>query len=199
VEPARPSTGTPQLPSTHEACRSTARRAFPPGSGRSRHCSRQRSGGCHPPPGARSWRFYAFSEPLEQPVRSSRNTLRRTRTNLRLLAPPLSRPGLFHPGNAPELSPSGLCSPRRSGPVSEPDPPVLLRRHRGAARQLRRFTPSEEAARAGKPTHTECPHGVVPSEALPPAALEPASRLFLSRACPAAPRPAGEPTNPDTS
>jgi len=27
-------------------------------------------------------------------------------------------PGLFHPGNAPGLSPSGLCSARRSGPVS---------------------------------------------------------------------------------
>jgi hypothetical protein len=31
---------------------------------------------------------------------------------------PRSRPGLFHPENAPELSPSGLCSARRSGPVS---------------------------------------------------------------------------------
>jgi hypothetical protein len=39
---------------------------------------------------------------------------------------PRSRPGLFHPENAPELSPSGPCSLRRSGPVSEPVPPVPL-------------------------------------------------------------------------
>jgi hypothetical protein len=59
---------------------------------------------------------------------------------------PQNRPGLFHPGNAPELSPSGLCSLRRSRLVSEPDPPMLLSYRRGDNLQLRRLTPSGEAA-----------------------------------------------------
>jgi len=42
------------------------------------------------------------------------------------LSVPLSRPGLFHPGNALELSPSGLCSARRSRPLSRPLPPMPL-------------------------------------------------------------------------
>jgi hypothetical protein len=33
---------------------------------------------------------------------------------------------LFHPGNAHELSPSRLCSARRSRPLSRPHPPVPL-------------------------------------------------------------------------
>jgi hypothetical protein len=69
---------------------------------------------------------------------------------------PRNRPGLSHPGNAPELPPSGLCSLRRSGPVSEPDPPVPLERRRSAARRLRRVDPSGEAARTCRSLPARC-------------------------------------------
>jgi hypothetical protein len=100
---------------------------------------------------------------------------------------PPSRPGLFHPGNAHELPPSGLCSLRRSRPVSRPDPPLPL----GAAETAPSASEVCSLRRGGtnrpRPDRTVCPPGVLPSEALPLAAVAPASRPLLSRAYPAAP------------
>jgi hypothetical protein len=93
-----------------------------------------------------------------------------------------NRPDLFHSGSALELSPSRLYSPRRSDCVSATDPPVLfhdaLRRHA----QLRRIAPFEERTTPSVNPAKSCPLGVLPSEALPPAAVESASRLLLSHA-----------------
>jgi hypothetical protein len=61
---------------------------------------------------------------------------------------PQNRPGLFHPGNAPELSPSGLSSARRCGCVSTPGPPVPLIRALRRRPRLRRLHPSGQPARS---------------------------------------------------
>jgi len=50
-------------------------------------------------------------------------------------------PGLFHPGNALELSPSGLCSARRFGSVSVAGPPLPFRDALCRRTRLRRFSP----------------------------------------------------------
>jgi hypothetical protein len=101
--------------------------------------------GCHPPSGAR-WTF----------LRPQRAASARTGPTSDRSHPPhrsehsSDRPGLFHPGNAPELSPSGLCSPRRSRFVSEPDPPVPLDATRWRCRRLRRVDPSAGATPTGR-------------------------------------------------
>jgi hypothetical protein len=53
-------------------------------------------------------------------------------------------PGLFHPGNTPVLSPSGLCSSRRSRPVSGPPPSMPFYTELSLYLRLRRFDPSEK-------------------------------------------------------
>jgi hypothetical protein len=57
------------------------------------------------PAGARSWRFYAYSE------RAAKGHS-------------LDTPGLFRPGNALELSPSGFPATRRGEHVSALLPPM---------------------------------------------------------------------------
>jgi len=63
---------------------------------------------------------------------------------------PLDLPGLFRPGNAPELPPSGPLASRRSKPVSGLLPPVSF--HVGLSRRsrLRRVTPSAKLVRTRK-------------------------------------------------
>lgn len=96
----------------------------------------------------------------------------------------LDFPGFFHPGNTLELSPSGLCSPRRFGTVSSTIPSLpfhvaLCRRLR-----LRRFTPSERRVQSSLSLTVLYPPGVLPFEVLPFPTVEPASRILLSRASP---------------
>jgi hypothetical protein len=57
---------------------------------------------------------------------------------------PHGLPGLFHPGNALVLPPSGLYSSRRSRPVSEPHPPLPFRAELSLRLRLRRVEPSEK-------------------------------------------------------
>jgi len=125
------------------------------------------------PAGARSWRFYAFSEPC-------RKGLHPTTT------------GLFHPANAHELPPSGPCSSRRSGLVSEASPPVplsdALSRHLGSEGLI-----PPGVGRAEPKPDDPSPLDVLPSEALPPAAVASASRDLLSRASSEARAEAHEP------
>jgi hypothetical protein len=99
-------------------------------------------GGCQPPSGARSQRFYALSEPSSprpwpaaaHEPKPARSTPTRCATRI-----PRDRPGLFHPGNARELPPSGLFSRRRSEPVSRLAPalPFVRRFPAVASRDLR--------------------------------------------------------------
>lgn len=175
MNPTRPWTGDPKPPKPTRGGPDGKWRASCTRTDRSRPGPIPRSGSCQLPLGARSWRFYAFSEPLSfraasrhprlpeesrpiprrrretRPPKEPRGALRREQPSAVCLPErSQNRPGLSHPGNAPELPPSGPCSPRRSGPVSEPDPPVPLGRRRNAALQLRRVAPSGEAARTSR-------------------------------------------------
>lgn len=74
------------------------------------------------PTEARSWRLYAFSEPmLSRALALASTALLRTRTCASTASgtSPAANPhylsGLFHPDDAHELPPSGLCTFERSG------------------------------------------------------------------------------------
>jgi hypothetical protein len=139
--------------------------------------------------------------PREEPGDASRRRQRRPpkKSARRRHHPerPRNRPGLSHPGNAPELPPSGPCSLRRSGLVSEPDPPVPLERRRSAARRLRRVDPSGEAARACRSLPARCALMAFSplrlSLPLPWSRLPDSSSHVLAQTCR---YPAGEPTRP---
>jgi hypothetical protein len=96
----------------------------------------------------------------------------------------LDLPGFFHPGNALELSPSGLCSPRRFGTVSSAVPSLPFHVALGRRLRLRRFTPSERQVQPSRSPTVLYPPGVLPLEVLPFPTVEPASRILLSRASP---------------
>jgi len=95
--------------------------------------------------------------------------------------------GCFTQTTLSSFSPSGLFPVQRGTHVSVNLPPVLLKRELSLFPQLRRVEPS---AQCEPPPITPKRHrqqllgplGVFPSEALPPAAVEPTSRPFLSRA-----------------
>jgi hypothetical protein len=70
--------------------------------------------------------------------------------------------GLFHPGNAPELPPTGLCSSRRSETRLRALPPLPLCTMLGRRTRLRRFAPSENRflERMRTPGRDPCPPDV---------------------------------------
>jgi hypothetical protein len=128
----------------------------------------------------RPQRTAPWRNPLAEPRAEAREPARNP-AQLRNL------PGVFHPSNALELSPSGLCPAQRGPHVSVSLPPMLLERELSLSPQLRRVEPSaqcEPLPTAPKRNRQRLlgPLGVLPSEALPPAVAEPTSRLFLSRA-----------------
>jgi hypothetical protein len=96
----------------------------------------------------------------------------------------LNLPGFFHPGNALELSPSGLCSPRRFGTVPSAIPSLPFHLELCRRLRLRRFRPSEKRVQPNLSLTVLCPPGVLPLEVLPFPTVEPASRILLSRASP---------------
>jgi hypothetical protein len=93
-----------------------------------------------------------------------------------------TQPGLFHPDNALELSPSGLLAVRRYGLISETKPPLPFGAALRRRVRLRRIDPSAKRPQLRCHAKGPCPPGVLPFEALPSTALVPASRLLLSRA-----------------
>jgi len=95
---------------------------------------------------------------------------------------PFSLPVLFHPGNTLELSPSRLRAAQRSDLVSESRPPLPFRAILRRRSRLRRVDPSAQRSQPSRSSTRHCLPGVLPSEALPPAAVAPTSRLLLSRA-----------------
>lgn len=130
--------------------------------------------------------FDALSEPLRSETRLQ-DPRAEAREPARHPAQLCNLPRMFHPSNALELSPSGLCPAQRGPHVSVSLPPVLLERELCLSPQLRRVEPSaqcEPLSTAPKRNRQRFlgPPGVLPSEALPPAVAEPTSRLFLSRA-----------------
>jgi hypothetical protein len=110
----------------------------------------------------------------------------------RRLAPRDPGPGLFHPGNAPGVSPSGPCTSRGAAPVSRPVLSCRSTRPRGRSatrtdRGSRALIPPESSYRGGPKTcRGRCPPGVLPSKALslPGGSSDrcPAKRLWRSQA-----------------
>jgi hypothetical protein len=94
-------------------------------------------------PGCPLAAFVALSELLRSESRWQ-GVRPRSSTLLRSFAQPYNLPGVFHPDNTLELSPSGLFPAQRRDHVSVSLPPVLLRRELGLAAQLRRVAPSAQ-------------------------------------------------------
>jgi hypothetical protein len=105
------------------------------------------------------------------------------RTNpLRTWRPPSQPSGSISPRKHLCTSPSGPCSFRRSAPVSGFAPPVPFGATLRRRVRLRRVPPSGKGPDWTEALPNLCPPGVFPSEALPFVAVDPASRLLLSRA-----------------
>jgi hypothetical protein len=100
------------------------------------------------PAGARSWRFYAFSEPVSSRLHRPKPALRQPKLTTR--QPKLTRsgvhpyylPGLFHPDNAHELPPSGRCTFQRSGACLQVPSSRAVGRWSQPVPRLRRVDPS---------------------------------------------------------
>lgn len=89
-------------------------------------------------------------------------------------------PGFFHPGNVLELSPSRLSATRRSRRVSAPHPSVSFDAELSRRVRLRRVDPSGQPDTPRFRADIPCLPDVLPFGVLPPAAVAPASRRFLS-------------------
>jgi hypothetical protein len=105
---------------------------------------------------------------------------------------PRSRPGLFHPGNAPGVPPSGPCSSPGGPDLSRgrlallPFASRALATPRGSAVFRAFISPESPCDERPKIPRRRCPPGVLPSKALPASAVGPD--------LPAAARPRGRTT-----
>lgn len=93
---------------------------------------------------------------------------------------PLDLPGLFHPGNAPELCLQGLAPSR--DPVASPRPILPCRWRRFRSPRLRRFAPSGNRVSRRICFQTQrapYPPGLLPSGVLPSPAVGPVSWPLL--------------------
>ena len=124
------------------------------------------------------WRVGSFVVGVADPHRSSLVAFRRfqraepldPRRNPRATLP--AAPGLFHPGSAHELSPSGYCvRPERRPRLRGRSSRAVGRAAETAHPRLRRLRPSGERRPSRWRRTPSDPHGVVPSEALPSAAV----------------------------
>jgi len=107
-------------------------------------------------------------------------------------------PGLFHPGNAPGVSPSGPCSSRGAAPLSRPLLSCRSFRARGRSatrtdRGFRALIPPESPyCERPKTRRSRCPPGVDPSKALSSSGVSknrcPTS-VFQALASPRSPHP----------
>jgi len=138
---------------------------------------RDAGGGCQTPPEARSWRFYAFSEPRGSVA-----------SWLRPSAFPTHRV-CFTPETLLGFRLQGFAPPGDPGSSPSPLLPCGWTTSEDAVVGFGGFLPPDRRrTRSRSPPRAECPPGVLPSEVFPPAAVGPASRPLLSRASPIAGR-----------
>jgi hypothetical protein len=123
----------------------------------------------------------------EEPrIRCSRACLTRHLPPSAFLTPsaactPRPRPGLFHPGNAPGVSPSGPCSSPGGRTSLEAAcsravriPSQRVQAPCGSAVFRAFLSPESPFRERPKPARGRCPPGVLPSKALPASAVGPA-------------------------
>jgi hypothetical protein len=150
--PGRNAAGSPALvsvPLLFSAC-SGRGPATSDESGAVLQASLERPAGLPTPAGARSWRLYAFSEP----VSSSATRPRPSSAGVH----PYCLPGLFHPGDAHELPPSGRCTFQRSGARLRVPSSHAVGRGAQPVPRLRRVDPSGSGCLAGPfPADREIP------------------------------------------